>query len=398
VNIMFKCEICGLESKSIRGLSVHISNGHKIKTEEYYLKYINPEKGKCKTCGKNTRFNNLTHGYSKFCSIKCMTNNIDIKNKRNETFIKNWGGNPMQNKEVKERHKETCIKNWGVKYPSQNKEIQNRKKETCIKNWGVGNPSQNKEIQNRKKETSMKNWGYKSPNQSEKVKNKKKETCMKNLGVEYPMQNPEVCKKRDKSILKNNNGIHPNKLTYQKCKERYPDLVKIEGLIEGPNGEIMGHCKNSSCKNSKENGGYFEVTSLQIMWRNDGINAHDTDNFYCCEECKHSCPLYGRSATELHNLMNENPETSYTQAELSTWKEEVFLRQKIEYDIDYNFCEHCQSKENLHAHHIQPIKLYPGYALDPDNGIIFCEDCHYEIGHETGTECSTGNLASKICK
>ncbi len=26
---------------------------------------------------------------------------------------------------------------------------------------------------------------------------------------------------------------------------------------------------------------------------------------------------------------------------------------------------------------------------------FICKECHYEIGHKTGTECSTGNLANK---
>jgi hypothetical protein len=350
---MFKCEICGKEFVKLHGLSIHISKTHKIKSEEYYLKYINSEKGKCKTCGKNTRFNNLIHGYSIFCSTKCSNNSIEVQNKKKETYFEKTGyRNPSQNPEIKEKKKETCLENSGCEYSMQNSEI----------------------------------------------REKRKQTYFEKTGYENPMQNPESRKKQKESKLRNNNGIHPRKLTYKHVQERYPDVIKIEGLIEGPNGEIWGHCKNTNCKNSKENGGYFEVTPHQINMRNRGINTHDTSYFYCCEECKHSCPLYGRTATELHNLINENPETLHTQAELSTWREEVFLRQKIEYDIDYNFCEHCQSKENLHAHHIQPIKLYPGYALDPDNGIIFCEDCHYEIGHETGTECSTGNLASKICK
>jgi len=304
---MFKCEICGLEFVSFKGLINNITRTHKLKTEDYYLKYINPEKGICKTCGKDTKFRNLRLGYNIFCSKKCSTINPEIKQKRIDT----------------------CLKNWDCKYPCQNKKVLNKMQE---------------------------------------------------------------------SILRNNNGIDPRKLTFQKLKERYPLLVKVEELKEGPNGEILAHCKNSNCKNSKENGGYFEPKLYQLNWRKQGIDKNDTAYLYCCEECKKACPLFNRSPNQLHNLINENKETSYTQAELSTWREEVFLRQRIEYDIDYNFCEHCQSKEKLHAHHIQPIKLYPGYALDPDNGIIFCEDCHYEIGHETGTECSTGNLASKICK
>ncbi len=235
--------------------------------------------------------------------------------------------------------------------------------------------------------------------QNLKVREKSKNTCLKNWDVEYPSQNSEIKKRQQESTLRNNNGVHPNKLTWQQCLERYPDVVKIEKLIEGPNGEILAHCKNVNCKYSKENGGYFEVTAQQIMYRNKGINGHDTDNFYCCEECKHSCPLFNRSAVALHNLINEDQYTLYTPEEYSTWRKEVFIRQLFDHPEHIeNYCEICGSTENLQAHHIQPIKLYPEYALDPENGLVVCEKCHYEKCHKKGTECSTGNLAHKICK
>jgi hypothetical protein len=52
----------------------------------------------------------------------------------------------------------------------------------------------------------------------------------------------------------------------------------------------------------------------------------------------------------------------------------------------------------VHVHHSRPQKLDPGFVLDPDFGIACCEKCHYKYGHETGSECSTGNLANKVCK
>jgi hypothetical protein len=254
------------------------------------------------------------------------------------------------------------------------------------------------EIQNKMKETNFKKTGYTNSMYNPKNKEKYKQTCLENSGYGNPSQNPETKKKKKETILKNYNGIHPCKLTFTKLQEKYPDLVKIEELKEGPNGEILAHCKNSNCKNSKENGGYFEPTIYQIGHRNYGINANDTYNLYCCEECKHTCLLYGKSATELHNIINENKDIPYTPTEYNTWKEEVYYRQRIENNIDTNFCEYCHTTENLQVHHEIPQKIEPGYALDPINGIIACKDCHYEKGHKKGTECSTGNLASKICK
>jgi hypothetical protein len=43
------------------------------------------------------------------------------------------------------------------------------------------------------------------------------------------------------------------------------------------------------------------------------------------------------------------------------------------------------------------VKLQPFHALDPEYAWSCCEKCHYKKGHKKGTECSTGNLAAKIC-
>jgi len=442
---MFKCKICGKESKKLCGLAFHIGYSHKneITLEEYYLKFIG-EKGKCAECGKDTTFKRLSYGYSKFCSRKCSANSIEVKKKKKETCLKNSGYEyssqdpkikekkkqtclektgyeyPMQDPKNKEKKKQTCLEKTGYEYTTQDPKNIEKRKQTCLEKTGYKNPMQDPKVKEKRKQTCLEKTGYENPSQDPTNKEKKKETCLEKTGYEYPsqdpkniekrkkiclektgyghpMQDPKNIEKQKKSTLKNNNGRHHLKLTYKQVQEKYPDVVEIEKLIEGPNGEILGHCKNSSCKNSEENGGYFDV-SKYIRDRNRGINGSDTDYFYCCEECKHSCPLFGRSAKQLHNLINENPEIPHTQEEYSTWRNEVYHRQRVENNTDINFCEKCQATENLHVHHIQPQKLEPGYSLDPINGIVFCEKCHYEIGHEKGTECSTGNLASKICK
>jgi hypothetical protein len=192
-------------------------------------------------------------------------------------------------------------------------------------------------------------------------------------------------------------------LKFSKAVVRYPDVISIEGLIRGPNDEILGHCKNANCPNSEENGGYFVVTTYQIHYRNLSINS-TTDGYYlyCCEECKKECVLFGKTVIQLENLLKPYNTTNPNQAtsqELSIWRSEVFIRQLKDNPIhSENFCERCHSTENLVGHHIQPQKLYPEFALDPINGIIFCSECHNKYGHEKGTECSTGNLANKPCK
>jgi hypothetical protein len=214
--------------------------------------------------------------------------------------------------------------------------------------------------------------------------------------AKYQLKNGKICCSDNFTKC----SLKKRKLTYKLTFKRYPELVKIENLIEGPNGEVLGHCKNSNCPNSIENGGRFILTSYQIQYRNQGINnINDSNYLYCCEECKKSCILFGRSSEKLENFLNPSDELSKASPqELSIWRSEVFSQQlKDNEDHQENFCEICHETETLVGHHILPQKLYPEFALDPDNGVILCSECHTKYGHTKGTDCSTGYLANKNC-
>lgn len=67
---LFICQICSKKVKNLNGLTQHIRKIHKLKTKDYYDKYIKTdEEGICPCCGKNTSYNRF--GYRRFCSIKC---------------------------------------------------------------------------------------------------------------------------------------------------------------------------------------------------------------------------------------------------------------------------------------------------------------------------------------
>ena len=186
------------------------------------------------------------------------------------------------------------------------------------------------------------------------------------------------------------------KLTINQIKERYPTFYKIENLRYNPNKpnkkEIQVRCKNHKCKNSKEQDGWFTPIQKQLSERIDCIEkpwGNDGGYFYCSDKCKDECILFNLRSDPLKDTTSP-----HTPVELNIWRQEVLKRQKAEYNINYNFCEMCNSRKNLDVHHEKPQKTHPGMTLDPDNGIILCKDCHYGIGHKKGTECSTGNLAN----
>ena len=201
---------------------------------------------------------------------------------------------------------------------------------------------------------------------------------------------------------------HRSNMTYnlEKWEEKCPLLLKVEEIKE-EDGKILVHCINHNCPNSKEMDGWFIPTGCQLEERTRALNGGNDHNcFYCSDQCKRTCSKYDKKVSQLIKedeiAAGIRPEPIYDLKEYNTWKKEVLRRQKE--DLGYNECEYCGNRNinELIVHHEKPQKTHPLLALDPDNGIIACganskNKCHYHYGHRTGTECSTGNLANKIC-
>jgi len=172
-------------------------------------------------------------------------------------------------------------------------------------------------------------------------------------------------------------------------KKKYPLFSKIEELKENSKTKnIFGRCKNHKCEHSKEKGGWFLLNRRQLFDRIKAIESGmDGCYFYCSEECKQECILFNRSAIQLINFQNK--EIYYTQEEYNTWRDTVLNREN-------HICEYCNERAT-HAHHIRTQKLEPFFSLDLDFGVACCRSCHYQYGHPTGTDCSTGSLAHEVC-
>jgi len=180
--------------------------------------------------------------------------------------------------------------------------------------------------------------------------------------------------------------------TITMIKDRYPLFSKIEKMRYNPDkpgeNEIQVHCKNHLCENSKEKEGWFTPTKIQLYERIRNIEHHGLDNsyFYCSDKCKGECPLFN-----LHSDPYEikNIEKYYTTEEYQTFRN--FVLERDEY-----ICQFCGEKATI-VHHERPQKLEPLFVLDPYFAWSCCEECHYEKGHPVDSECSTGNLAKRVC-
>lgn len=181
-----------------------------------YMKYI-----------KNIKRNGL---YScKYCGLKkksdIMKNNnislnIDVKSKKIETFIKNYGvDNPSKSEYIKEKKRITCLKNYGVdnglkirdrvikgmfykygvEHALQSDEIKFRMFSNLLNKYGVDNVSKLIEVKDKKEETCLNNYGVRSPSQNEDIAKRQsinyKKNYLKKYGVSHPMQRKEVFEK-----------------------------------------------------------------------------------------------------------------------------------------------------------------------------------------------------------
>ena len=227
-----------------------------------------------------------------------------------------------------------------------------------------------------KRKMSNSHKGKKRGPRSEKTKRKISET---KKGKKTGPCSEEIKRK----ISEGNKG--KNKYTLQDYKEKHPFLFVVEELRETKSGEIKAHCKNHECENSKEKGGWFIPTRIQLFERIKAIEkprGFGESNFYCSQHCKDTCILYRRRSDPFKN--NELP---FTQQEIQTFNKTVLKRENY-------LCEYC-GKPAEHIHHIYPKKLEPFFILDPYYGVACCKKCHYKYGHQD--ECSTGNLSKMIC-
>jgi len=265
-------------------------------------------------------------------------------------------------------------KEYRRRYPNAKlgySQIQKRKEKRFLEKYGVRNPGQLPEIQIKMRKTCKKNLGVEVSSQSSIVLDKMKRTMLKKYGVENPSQSIKVIIKKKLNWLK-----------------KHSFLLIVEDIkVHKETGEYLVHCKNHLCPNSKEKGGWFTPTNVQLAERVRALETKtgsDGCYFYCSDKCKDECPLYN-----LQHDPNRNIEKIYTQQEYETFRKFVLERD------DYK-CQYCDEKAT-HIHHERPQKLEPFFALDPDFAWSCCKECHYKYGHKTGTECSTGNLANKIC-
>ena len=207
---MVKCEICGKEFKSLKGISTHISQIHHVKTKDYFDKYLKTmTDGVClnhtkyEGCLKTTKFINMVVGYHKYCSVKCMSNSEEHKKRSSECKLgdKHW------------------LKRPGITHPNKDKtyvQLHGIKKANKLKNHlselgklliGSKNPffrkTHTEEIKEKFRQyrigkTYIELYGEE---RSKEINRKREETCMNTIGVSNPFKTKEYREAQQKRML-----------------------------------------------------------------------------------------------------------------------------------------------------------------------------------------------------
>ena len=139
-------------------------------------------------------FRDIAYYGGAFCK-ECVKKNTKMKFK--ETCVKRYGViNPSCIQEIKDKKEETGIKNYGM-HPKKTKEVQKKYRDTCMAKYNVDNTSKVSEIKNKIKETFIEKYGG-HPMHNEIVKGKVKETCLERYGC-HPAQRPEIQEQIQKS-------------------------------------------------------------------------------------------------------------------------------------------------------------------------------------------------------
>jgi hypothetical protein len=129
---------------------------------------------------------------------------------------------------------------------------------------------------------------------------------------------------------------------------------------------------------------------IQILKNND--NYQGQSRFYCSNECKNTCSIFGK---KIESLMKQDVVISGRISWMELTREVQPELRQIVLKRDKYKCVKCNSIKNLQCHHILPVSIEPLLSADTDNCIILCKDCHKEVHKQDG--CKYNQLRMEIC-
>jgi very-short-patch-repair endonuclease len=267
------CKICSRIFNSPLSLTIHLSEKHKLKSQEYYDIYLKSDTdGVCKICRGKTNFVSINKGYNNYCSYKCSNSSSNVKEKKIETYRKHYGkDNPSQSDQIKEKKRLTSQEHYHTDNPNQSKEIKEKKRVTCKEKYGVEYPTQLKEIKEKSKQTCFERFGVQYTHQNSSILSKVQNTILQKYGSECIFSIPSF-QKRIKNTLIEKYGVD----NYSKTK-KFRTLARY--LIQKRLIESNGKWSVPIGKNEKEIFNNLQKISNFIIFQQYPVIGYFLDGF-----------------------------------------------------------------------------------------------------------------------
>lgn len=236
-------------------------------------------------CGKEAKYKRIRDGYSDFCSQKCCQKSESYYNK----WFTSWKKNNNIN-DILEKREKTFIKNYGS-IENYKKYFKESLKKTMRKKYNVDTVFETPQFKKKRKETLKEKYGDATFNNKEKTKSTRisNGTQIDDSQINNFKEYRKVIINRTCTIFRNNEHlINPNKLLrgqkgYQ-IDHRYS--VK-QGFLNNIPIEIISHPFN-----------------LKMVWWEDNLKKQDTCEI-THEELLKGIILYKNKIVVKHSILQE---------------------------------------------------------------------------------------------
>jgi hypothetical protein len=338
--------------------------------EKVYLAINKLDKIPTCLCGKSVRFKNTSVGYLKYCSLKCVSSDPDIKKKKEEKSMLKYGTKtPAESKVIKDKIIKTNQDKYGYNSAMCLPETQEKAKITLLQNYGVDNPNKSVNI-NKKRIDSFKLSNYKESY---------KKTSIERYGVEHPWMNKNIHSKTidhfyDDYRIRINDKINKNDFTF----------IGFEKQIST---NLLFNC--NKCGND------FKIITYQFYYR---INNRTS----ICTNCFPISENASITQIEMYNFIKENYDKEVLidcKSIISPYEVDIYLPD-IKIGFEFNGLWWHSSKFKNETYHLNKKELAEKngiklYTIWEDDWSIKREICKSYILNKLG---KSNKIMGRKCK
>jgi hypothetical protein len=145
----------------------------------------------CKECGQATSFISFKKGYTSFCSVRCVSKNKEIIEKRASTVVDNFGPEGLKSVLIQEKKKKTSMTNYGTSHPLKNKDFMLHLQDVYLQKYGTKTPYRTEMANEKRINTNLQKYGSENPLSSVSIRTQIENTNIEKYGVKTVLMLPE---------------------------------------------------------------------------------------------------------------------------------------------------------------------------------------------------------------